>query len=186
MTIKLCLWNPSILRGFCCPFNKGLKQHSWRFMDDRKRRQKLLEKVSGPVSNALMPPWSSWLSIAYRLEKATPPEGQTRSTQANLRWAEVCLRGSSLSAFPAWRLAFTIEVVRFADIRVVGLFISSWWHKEANYKNDSDAKYSAPSKSFAGKKRLPAEADSSSLISWYISFGLYHRLCILILTNIYF
>lgn len=119
-------------------------------------------------------------------KKTTPPEGQTRSTQANLWWAEVCLWGSSLSAFRAWLLAFTIEVVRFADIRVVGLFISSWWHKQANYKNDSDAKDSAPSKSLAGKKRLPAEADSSSLISWYITFGLYHRLCILILTNIYF
>lgn len=119
-------------------------------------------------------------------KKTTPPKEQTRSTPANLWWAEVCLRGSSLSAFPAWRLAFTIEVVRFADIRVVGLFISSWWHKEANYKNDSDAKDSAPSKSLAGKKHLPPEADSSSLISGYISFGLYHRLCILILTNIYF
>lgn len=119
-------------------------------------------------------------------KKTTPPEGQTRSTQANLWWADVSLRESSLSAFRAWFLAFTIEVVRFADIRVVDLFISSWWHKQANYKNDSDAKDSAPSKSLAGKKRLPEEADSSSLISWYISFGLYHRLCILILTNMYF
>ena len=119
-------------------------------------------------------------------KKTTPPEGQTSSTQANLWWAEVCLRGSSLSAFQAWLLSFTIEVVRFAGIRVVGLIPSSWGHKQANYKNDSDAKHSAPSKSLAGKKRLPAEADSSSLISWYISFGLYHRLWILILTNMYF
>ena len=156
-------------------------------MDDRKRRQKLLEKVREWSSfKSAHPPWSSWLSIAYRLEKATPPKGQTRSTPANLWWAEVCLRGSSLSAFRAWLLAFTIEVVRLADIRVVGLFTSSWRHKQANYKNDSDAKDSAPSKSLAGKKRLPAETDSSSLIPWYISFGLYHRLCILILKNMYF
>ena len=156
-------------------------------MDDRKRRQKLLEKVrerssfksAHPMIKLALNSLSTW-------KKTTPPEGQTRSTQANLWWAEVCLRGSSLSTFRAWLLAFTIEVVRFADIRVVGLFISSWWHKQANYKNDSDAKDSAPSKSLAGKKRLPAEADSSSLISWYITFGLYHRLCILILTNIYF
>lgn len=147
---------------------KGLKQHSWRFMDDRKRRQKLLEKLSKWSSLALNS-LSTW-------KKTTPPEGQTRSTQANLWWAEVCLWGSSLSAFPAWLLAFTIEVVRFADFRVVGLFTSSWRHKQAIYKNDSDAKDSAPSKSLAGKKRLPAEADSSSLISWYISFRLYHTL----------
>ena len=157
-------------------------------MDDRKRRQKLLEKVSkwSSFKRAYAPMIKLALNSLSTWKKTTPPEGQTRSTQANLWWAEVCLRRSSLSAFRAWLLALTIEVVRFADFRVVGLFISSWWHKQANYKNDSDAKDSAPSKSLAGKKRLPAEADSSSLISWYISFGLYHRLCILILTNICF